>query len=340
MSLPDETDERVQAAFEDAYLEGDGDSFSDVPVIPTGIETLSDAWVRRWAEWIAAGRPDIAQSERLAEVAELDWNPALHPRGPNGQFVERPFDLPDDAPDFGGMSTRETLGFIQENDGDLSDVFDPDSPVTVDGVPNDATSLDDVGGGAARGFADIDSPDAAREVATERIESAVDTDVSVSLRNMDTDQAQTLTESIEELSDTDAELFSAVDEIRDHDINATASAAYDPGQNALTFGPASMSGNEAFEGYLAENNGFGTIAHEVGHAAHYGDSGEDIFDYYFWPEDVGGDDIDQIEDEVSEYAAESPEEFVAEAFSVIASGGELSDNVANVYQELNGPQLE
>jgi len=163
---PAQTDPEVQRAFEEftdaelspgnetawleaRYSEGDDGSFSDVPVIPTGIETLSDAWVRRWAEWIAAGRPEIAESEQLAEVAELDWNPSLHPRNPRtGQFVERPFDLPDDAPDFGDMSAAETLSYIDENGGDIAGtVFDPDSPVTVDGVSNDATSLDDVGDG-------------------------------------------------------------------------------------------------------------------------------------------------------------------------------------------------
>jgi hypothetical protein len=43
------------------------------------------------------------------------------------------------------MSTKETLSYIDENGGDVAGtVFDPGTPVTVDGVPNDATSLDDV----------------------------------------------------------------------------------------------------------------------------------------------------------------------------------------------------
>jgi hypothetical protein len=46
------------------------------------------------------------------------------------------------------MSTKDTLGYIQEEGGDLqSTVFNPDSNVTVDGVPNDATGLDDIGDG-------------------------------------------------------------------------------------------------------------------------------------------------------------------------------------------------
>jgi len=53
--------------------------------------------------------------------------------------------VPGDAPDFGEMSTKETLSYIDENGGDVAGtVFDPATSVTVDGVPNDATGLDDV----------------------------------------------------------------------------------------------------------------------------------------------------------------------------------------------------
>jgi len=327
-----------------ASLAGD-DPFRNIPVLPDGLQTLTRGWLIRWAEWVAAGRPAIAKEERLTPTprhAELDFNPALHPRDPDtGQFVERPFDLPDGAPDFGDFNTKETLEYLDDNGAAVDAVLDPDTEVTVDGVPNSATSLDEVPVGDTRGqnFADADSSEEAREVASARIESAVNTDLSASLQNMNTRQARTLTEAVEELSESGDGLFSSVEEIRDHDINATAQAAYDPAQNALLFRSGSMSGNEAYEGYLAENSGFGTVAHETGHAAHYGDSGDDIFDYYFWPEGTDDDDIEQIEMEVSEYAAESPEEFVAEVFSVIATGGELSERVAEIYEQLNGPQL-
>jgi hypothetical protein len=140
----------VQAAFED-FTDADlaTGPFSDIPVLPDDLETLTEAWVNRWAEWIAAGRPEIPADAKLIEprlFAELDFNPAAHPRDPKtGKFVERPFDIPSDAPNFSDMSTKETLSYIDENGGDVDGtVFDPATPVTVDGVPNDATSLDDV----------------------------------------------------------------------------------------------------------------------------------------------------------------------------------------------------
>jgi hypothetical protein len=146
LSLPDETDPQVQKTFRDAYLQGE--PFTDNPVLPDDLEALSEAWVNRWAEWIAAGRPDIPESEQLSRE-RLEFIPAKHPRNPKtGKFVERSFNVPDDAPDFGEMSTKDTLGYISDNGGDLdSTVFNPDSAVTVDGIPNDATGLDDIGEG-------------------------------------------------------------------------------------------------------------------------------------------------------------------------------------------------
>ncbi|PHQ43938.1 hypothetical protein Z052_02010 [Halorubrum sp. C191] len=113
-----------------------------IPVWPDSLDRITEAWLNRWAEWVAAGRP-LVESYDGAEVEKFD--PALHPRDPEtGQFVERPFDVPSDAPDFGGMSTKETLTYLDENDANVSAVFDPESEVTVDGVPNRATSIDDV----------------------------------------------------------------------------------------------------------------------------------------------------------------------------------------------------
>jgi len=105
-----------------------------------------------------------------------DWTPELHPRDPRtGQFIERPFDLPDDAPDFVDMGQKERLSYLDDNGADLSDIFDPNSPVTVDGVPNDATSLDDVPDGDEDGSAadlrrGADTIETGDEIAPESVE--------------------------------------------------------------------------------------------------------------------------------------------------------------------------
>lgn len=149
----------VEDVSQAAQAGGEGGPFSDVPVLPDELgtrgTTVSKAWLVRWAEWLELGRPDIPESKRLLadpvdvierEAEANDFNPTLHPRDPEtGQFVERPYNYPDDLPDFTDQSTKEILEAIDENGGDLEGtVFDPSENVTVDGVPNDATSIDDV----------------------------------------------------------------------------------------------------------------------------------------------------------------------------------------------------
>jgi len=140
--------------------DGDG-PFDAIPVLPDGLQTLTRGWLIRWAEWVAADRPEIDESDRLVPTprhASLDFNPALHPRDPEtGEFVERPFDLPDDAPDFGERSVKETLEYLDDNGAAVDAVLDPDTEVTVDGVPEGATSLDEIPEDGDDGEGDTDT---------------------------------------------------------------------------------------------------------------------------------------------------------------------------------------
>jgi len=45
-----------------------------------------------------------------------------------------------------------------------------------------------------------------------------------------------------------------------------------------------------------------------------------------------------VETELSDYAAASPLEFVAESYGVKATGGELSDPLQDLYEELGGAE--
>jgi len=138
--------------------------FADIPVLPDDLETVTEAWLNRWAEWVAAGRPEISEEATLISggrlFAQLDWNPALHPRDPEtGQFVERPFSVPDSAPDITDMSQKDTLEYLDSEGENIDSILNADSDVTVDGVPNDATSIDEIPDDAD-GEADPDKADA------------------------------------------------------------------------------------------------------------------------------------------------------------------------------------
>jgi len=147
-----DTDTDTDASAVDSRLESQSQSqsqpFSDIPVLPDDLETLTEAWLNRWAEWVAAGRPEISDDAALVQpriFAQLDWNPALHPRDPDtGQFVERSFGIPDSAPNFDELNQKETLQYLALEGEEISPILDPQSDVTVDGVPNDATDIGDI----------------------------------------------------------------------------------------------------------------------------------------------------------------------------------------------------
>lgn len=109
-----------------------------IPVLPNNLGTITKPWLIRWAEWVAAGKPPIDRQ------AQNDFNPALHPRDPRtGKFVERSFDVPDDIPDFSGMSSPEILSYMSEQGVDVDPILQDDG-VSIDGVPGDVESASEL----------------------------------------------------------------------------------------------------------------------------------------------------------------------------------------------------
>jgi hypothetical protein len=338
-----------------------------------------------------------------------DWNPALHPRGPNGQFVERPFNLPDDAPDFGDMGTGEVLSYIDDNDdGTLSEtVLDPDSPVTVDGIPDDASSLDDIGdgdtatpdtdGGTAKSVTDLDSfeelsPGDQIEwedgATSDEIEEVVETEdgeifavtedgfysEAVALpddsgRDL-TPEAQTLEDDLgiqtadltglgeEGRQEVVSILRNEFDEdLREHfgavgavtttppsDIEGgEAAAAYQGSTRTLYINPDSFADTPS-DGELNPGGiGLGPtdrerlIQHELSHTQHFMKSAEEYGNLR--ERGLTADERDLAAEEVSSYAAQNPHEFVAEVATGLKNDLDFDDDVLDLYDELNGPEV-
>lgn len=114
----------------------------DVPVIPDGVDELNKDSLVYWRAWVASGRP-------MKDVDQLEarrFNPELHPRGPDGQFVERPWDIPDDLQDnIEDLRTKPTADLLDELNqaGEpIDDVLANDS-IAIDGIPDGVNSVDD-----------------------------------------------------------------------------------------------------------------------------------------------------------------------------------------------------
>ena len=113
--------------------------------------------------------------------------------------------------------------------------------------------------------------------------------------------------------------------------------------------------------YLAYPKGdkFRTIYHEMGHLQHENSTGYDLYRQMGKPEEcekwfgkvtditndfVNSKEKQQIANRVSNYASESPLEFVAEVYrklitNALNSGKKLSDDIMTLYAEYKGPAV-
>jgi len=136
------------------------------PVSGTGPVTVPSTRLRDWVAWTRAGRPRL----------EGDWNPSLHPRGPDGAFVERPYEIPDGIrEEIADLDTSTVLDRLARegelSNGDLHDLLQ-DGGVRIDGVPDvvqNRRDLQDAGSDGsdsdaqesmgAKGYVSPDAPD-------------------------------------------------------------------------------------------------------------------------------------------------------------------------------------
>jgi len=204
--------------------------FADVPVLPDNLRQVSKAWLIRWLEWLKSGKPEVdgfrANSGLAIRVNE--FIPALHPRDPEtGKFVERPFDIPDgvDSEAFAEMDTPELLQEINDAGGDVEGLLQRDN-VTIDGVPVNTDSLEQLGG------TETPTPDT---LSVNRVDSTDPEDLAEAVPTMNSYAEESLPEvpsnileedEIEDVRAAHAEMFSrAPQEVAETVINGTVAVA-------------------------------------------------------------------------------------------------------------------
>lgn len=119
-------------AFVEAQVGVDAAQPPEPPDAPT--ERLRDLWKE------LINRAYLREDSRLSIEAAMvlaDWNPSLHPRGPDGKFVSRPWDVPDSIKSLG---TGEIVRELADNDPDFAEKVDD---LAIDGVVEVDDSLDD-----------------------------------------------------------------------------------------------------------------------------------------------------------------------------------------------------
>lgn len=126
-----------------------------VDPIPSDRSRIDKEDLARWVAWVRSGRPDVAEART--------FNPELHPRGPDGKFVERPWDIPDgmSATSIRKTPTLDLLDELNEAGEPIDEVLSSD--VQIDGIPDDVTSVDEAReriGGDGVVFQDLEAGDA------------------------------------------------------------------------------------------------------------------------------------------------------------------------------------
>jgi len=111
--------------------DGDG-PLADVPGLPASPDVITRPMLEYWLAWLRS--QDAAQA-----TLQADWNPAFHPRGPDGKFVERPFDIPE-LDDIGDLSGPEVLERLGEEGEDVDSILQ-DQGIHIDDVPDEPDSL-------------------------------------------------------------------------------------------------------------------------------------------------------------------------------------------------------
>jgi hypothetical protein len=139
---------------------GDGQGpLSHVPNVPDAPDTLTRDMLQEVVRWkagqaadgadgltVSVGQQYDAEAARAVEAGSeftRHFNPSLHPRNPDsGQFVKRPFDFDLDQRTLDNTPTPDLLQFLKD-EGEPVDQWIAGDSMSIDGIPNDATGLDD-----------------------------------------------------------------------------------------------------------------------------------------------------------------------------------------------------
>jgi len=210
-------------------------------------------------------------------------------------------------------------------------------------------SGDSGGSSSSSNVQDVLDSDAADDEKRNKLESMVSdnsTVEEVSFDGMDIENAARTTEAFTTLSEAgETEGIQAVTtDVSDEMSERRAMANYDPFTQEITLDPDSFTQEKAEEwsdeGFLAGDSIQHLVAHEVGHHNHFtnevdGQSAGMQAQAQQIPESAKP----AFAEQVSVYAAENPNEMVAELYAMKVQGEDMTTGMENAYEQFNGPEV-
>ena len=193
---------------------------------------------------------------------------------------------------------------------------------------------------------DSDAPDDEKRNELESIVSENSSVEEVSFDGMGVEDAARTTEAFTTLSEAgETEGIQAITtDVSDEMSERRAMANYDPFSQEIRLDPDGFTQEKAQEwgeqGFLAGDSIQHLVAHEVGHHNHFtnevdGQSAGMNAQTQEIPEAAQAEFAEQV----SVYAAENPNEMVAELYALKVQGKEMTTGMENAYEQFNGPEV-
>jgi hypothetical protein len=170
--------------------------------------------------------------------------------------------------------------------------------------------------------------------------------------NVSSEQAERLAEIVDDVGDERIdEIFGTFGQFTTTDPETTnvnvddATAAYIPSSKSLYVSEDVAADIDAdrdappiedeLGGVLLGGSPRRTLQHEFAHAFHDNNRPNDASEL----RDLTDAEKSRISSEVSSYATYNPKEFVAETYTALANGADLPNDIMELYEELDGPEV-
>jgi hypothetical protein len=268
------------------------------------------------------------------QAANEGWNPEVQPRAPDGKF------LPD------GTELIESLAELALGDSVIVDADGERVSGTVTSLTSTGVGVDgrlfDEPEAVFKEAADVRSrvQDASNpQVVEDIIEDEYDADLQINWYQLEQkSQAKIVADSMidvaEEYGEDAVQQKVAVHDYLDSWGQTGPTGSIEISVDGLNWRKIRQQGDQ---GWLSTTSDKHVVLHEFGHRLHQ----RQLSRSQYWDLKNMGLSARQesvIKEEISEYAAESPLEFVAEAFVLkMAEGEEIPDIVKPWYEEFGGP---
>lgn len=152
------TNRAVVSGVEPVVNAANGEPLADVPGVPSDPDVITRDMLERIAKWKLERLREQVGSAQLVEVM-ADWNPSLHPRGPDGKFIKRPWNIDMPLDDIADTETHNLVEFLADTGGppDMDSILSDDN-IRIDGVPDDIDSVSELKSRMSSPTKDADVP--------------------------------------------------------------------------------------------------------------------------------------------------------------------------------------